>query len=309
MNKENKILITGSTGMVGSALLKILSDKGYKNILNPSSNDLDLRNQDHVEKFFFDYKPSHIFHLAAIVGGIKANSELPAKFIFDNTQMHLNVINCANKINAKKLLFPGSACTYPRLAKQPITEESFLSGPLEPTNIAYAAAKINGIVAAQSYCKQHNLSVVVPMPTNAYGVNDHFDIENCHVIPALIRRFHEAKTKGSKEVVIWGSGNPTREFIYADDLADAMLFLMINHDDDSIINVGTMEEISIRDLAIKISNIVNYKGLIKFDDSKPDGMPKKCLDSNKLKEMGWKPKVSLNQGLVNTYQYFLNSIA
>jgi GDP-L-fucose synthase len=305
----NKILVTGSTGMVGSSLTKLLRNKGYKNILAPSHSELDLRRQNDVEEFFATHKPDYVFHLAAIVGGIKANNEYPAKFIYDNTGMHLNVIKSANDNNVKKVLFPGSACTYPKNAQQPIKEESFLSGYLEPTNIAYAAAKINGIISAQSYRKQHNLNVIIPMPTNAYGEGDHFDIENCHVIPALIRRFHEAKTNSLDNVEIWGSGNVYREFLYVDDFADSLLFLMQNYNSEQIINIGTMDEISIKDLALKIAKITGYNGQIKFDTSKPDGMKRKCLDSQRINNLGWKAKTNFDQGLEKTYKYFLENIA
>jgi GDP-L-fucose synthase len=307
MKKNSKILVTGSGGMVGSSLAENLSNLGYSNLILLKKNDLDLRNQLAVENFFKKQNPEYVFHLAAIVGGIHANNSYPAKFIYDNTQMHLNVIESSSKIGVKKLLFPGSACTYPRLASQPISEESFLSGLLEPTNLAYAVAKINGIVTAQSYSKQFGLNVVVPMPTNAYGVGDNFDIENSHVIPALIRRFYDAKLKNEKEILIWGSGNAMREFIYVDDLADGLIFLMLNYNDSKIINIGSMQEISIKDLAFKIAKIVNYEGQIKFDISKPDGMPRKCLNSSKIHELGWKAKVSIDEGLEKTFLYFLNN--
>jgi GDP-L-fucose synthase len=306
MDKNSKILITGSLGMVGSSLVKILSKEGYTNLIFPTKKNLDLRDQKKVEEFFLKEKPEYVFHLAAVVGGIHANNNYPAKFIFDNTQMQLNVIDCSNKFGVKKLLFPGSACTYPRLATQPIAEESFLSGFLEPTNIAYAASKINGIIAAQSYHKEFGLNVVIPMPTNVYGEADHFELENSHVIPALIRRFHDAKLKKDDEVIIWGSGSVMREFIYVDDLAAALLFLMLNYSNSDIINVGTMIEISIKDLAVKIAKIIGYKGDIIFDKSKPDGMPRKCLDSSKIIKMGWKSKINLDQGLEKSYQYYLS---
>lgn len=307
MKKNSKILVTGSGGMVGSSLAKNLSNLGYSNLILPQKKDLDLRNQFEVENFFKEQNPEYVFHLAAIVGGIHANNSYPAKFIYDNTQMHLNVIESSNKIGVKKLLFPGSACTYPKLASQPISEESFLSGLLEPTNLAYAVAKINGIVTAQSYSKQFGLNVVLPMPTNAYGVGDNFDIENSHVIPALIRRFYNAKIKNEKEILIWGSGNAMREFIYVEDLADGLIFLMLNYNDSKIVNIGSMQEISIKDLAFKIAKIVNYEGQIKFDISKPDGMPRKCLNSSKIHELGWKAKVSIDEGLEKTFLYFLNN--
>jgi GDP-L-fucose synthase len=291
--------------MIGSALVRILSQSGFNNIRALTRQDLDLRDQQKVEEFFVREKPAYVFHLAAIVGGIHANATYPAKFIFDNTQMHLNVINSAYKNGAKKLLFPGSACTYPKMAKQPIAENEFLNGPIEPTNIAYAAAKINGIITAQSYKKEFNFNCVVPMPTNTYGVGDNFNPEASHVIPALIRRFHDAKLKNLSEVVMWGSGKALREFIYVDDMAEALIFLMQNHNDSEIINVGTMAEISMQDLGKKIADVVGFKGKINLDKTKPDGAPRKCLNSEKLQNLGWKPKINLDEGLRKTYEFFL----
>ncbi len=308
MEKHQKILITGATGMVGSSLVRILKKKGFKNLITIGSKDIDLRNQIDVENFFKKEKPEYVFHLAAIVGGIHANNTYPAKFIYDNTQMHLNVIHFADKYKSRKVLFPGSACTYPKLAKQPIEEKSFLCGSIEPTNIAYASAKINGIVAAQSYQKEFGLNVSIPMPTNSYGIGDNFDPDNSHVIPALIRRFHNAKINNISSVTIWGSGNVLREFIYVDDFADGLIFLIQNYDDSNIINLSTMDEISIKDLSCKISNIIGYKGNIEFDSSKPDGAPRKCLDASKIKSLGWKSKISLEEGLERTYKYYLSHI-
>lgn len=309
MNKQEKILITGSTGMIGSAIIKILSKQGFQNLITPTRKNFDLCNQKKVEEFFTHEKPDYVFHLAAIVGGIHANTIYPAKFIYDNTQMHLNVINSAQKNGVKKLLFPGSACTYPKLAKQPILESEFLNGLIEPTNIAYAVAKINGIVTAQSYKKEFGFNCIVPMPTNTYGIGDNFNPEASHVIPALIRRFHEAKITNAKEVVMWGSGKALREFIYVDDMAEALVFLMQNHNDCEIINVGTMQEISMEELGKKISDIVGFKGEIKLDKTKPDGAPRKCLDSTKLKNLGWKAKINLDEGLQKTYEFFLKNSA
>jgi GDP-L-fucose synthase len=305
MNKQDKIVITGTAGMVGSALTRILKEQGFTNLIALTRDDLDLRDQAAVAKFFVSKKPDYVFHLAAVVGGIHANATYPSKFIYDNTQMHLNVIHAAYENGVKKLLFPGSACTYPKMAEQPIVEESFLTGPLEPTNIAYAAAKINGIIAAQSYSKEHGFNCVVPMPTNAYGVGDNFNPQQSHVIPALIRRFHEAKINGDSEVVMWGSGKALREFLYVDDFAQALIFLMQTHNDSNIINLSTMAEISMRDLATKIAQTVGFTGEIKLDTTKPDGAPRKCLDSSKLQNLGWKPKVTLEEGLKITYEFFL----
>lgn len=307
MNKQEKIVITGSAGMVGSSLNRILKTQGFNNIIALRRQEFDLRDQIKVEEFFKKEKPDYVFHLAAVVGGIHANNTYPAKFIYDNTQMHLNVINSAYKNGVKKLLFPGSACTYPKLAKQPIPESEFLSNTLEPTNIAYAAAKINGIITAQSYKKEYGFNCLVPMPTNAYGVGDNFNPEHSHVIPALIRRFHEAKINNLSEVILWGSGEALREFIYVDDLAESFIFLMQNHNDAEIINVGTMAEISIKDLAKKIADVVEFKGEIKLDRTKPDGAPRKCLESSKIKNLGWKPQINLEEGLSRSYQFFLDN--
>ncbi len=307
MNKQEKIVITGSAGMVGSSLNRILKTQGFNNIIALTRQDFDLRDQIKVEEFFKNEKPDYVFHLAAVVGGIHANNTYPAKFIYDNTQMHLNVINSAYKNGVKKLLFPGSACTYPKLAKQPIPESEFLSNTLEPTNIAYAAAKINGIITAQSYKKEYGFNCLVPMPTNAYGVGDNFNPEHSHVIPALIRRFHEAKINNLSEVILWGSGEALREFIYVDDLAESFIFLMQNHNDAEIINVGTMAEISIKNLAKKIADVVEFRGEIKLDRTKPDGAPRKCLESSKIKNLGWKPQINLEEGLTRSYQFFLDN--
>lgn len=302
MQQDARILITGGSGMVGSALVKNLTNAGFK-LLAPSHQELDLTCQNKVFDYFNQHKPEYVFHLAAIVGGIHANDTYPGKFIYDNTQMHCNVIHAAYKTGVKKLLFPGSACTYPKLAPQPIKEAAFLDGKIEPTNIAYAAAKINGIVMCQAYAKEYGINAIVPMPTNAYGVGDNFDPKASHVIPALMKRFHEAKENELAEVTLWGSGKPSREFIYVDDLADALLFLMQHYNDRDIINVGTMLETSIFDLATLIANVVGYKGKINCDTSKPDGAPRKCLDSSKLFELGWQPKVSLINGLRKMYQF------
>jgi len=297
-----RILITGSSGMVGSAMKRYLQRRQVE-LLIPSHAELDLRDQTRVNDYFAQYKPELVFHLAAIVGGIHANNTYPGKFLYDNTQMHLNVIQAAHQSGVEKVLFPGSACTYPKLASQPMHESAFLDGKIEPTNIAYAAAKINGIVMAQSYAKQYGMNIIVPMPTNAYGIGDNFDPNASHVIPALMKRFHEAKMKGTAEETLWGTGQPLREFIYVDDLADALLFLMENYHSPDIINVGTMQEITIADLAQTIANVVGYKGQLKLDTSKPDGAPRKCLDSTKLQTMGWKPRTGLQQGLDLMYQY------
>lgn len=302
MDKSAKILVTGSTGMVGSALVRQLSTQSYT-LLTPKRSELDLRNQAAVLSYFATHQPDYVFHLAAIVGGIHANNTYPAKFIYDNTQMHSNVIHAAHVHGVKKLLFPGSACTYPKLAPQPIPASAFLDGQIEPTNIAYAAAKINGIIMCQAYAREHQFNAIVPMPTNAYGVNDNFDPNASHVIPALMKRFHEAKHNQLSEVVLWGSGKPLREFIYVDDLADALIFLMHEYHSQDIINLGTMQEISIEQLAREIAKVVGYTGNITLDTTKPDGAPRKCLDSMALFNLGWQPKVALREGLERMYQH------
>ena len=308
MKINTKILITGSSGMVGGALHKQL--KNFDSILlTPSHQDLDLRDQALVMRYFEQHQPQYVFHLAAIVGGIHANNTYPAKFIFDNTQMHCNVIQAAHTYGVEKLLFPGSACTYPKMAPQPMGEQSFLDGLIEPTNVAYAAAKINGIVMCQAYAREHKMNAIVPMPTNSYGVGDNFKPEASHVIPGLMQRFHQAKVDNLAEVVLWGTGKPVREFIYVDDLADALIFLMNNYDSHDIINVGTMQEISIAELAHKIAATVGYKGKISLDIERPDGAPRKCLNSAKLFALGWQPKVSLDEGLTRMYQHHFAEVA
>lgn len=302
MQSSDKILITGSTGLVGSALVRLLKTQ-FPHLLTPTHQECDLRNQKDVLQYFAKHQPDYVFHLAAHVGGIHANAKFPAQFIYDNTAMHCNVIHASHQTAVKKLLFPGSACTYPKLAKQPIEEASFLNGLIEPTNIAYAAAKINGIVMCQSYHHEYQLNVVVPMPTNAYGVNDNFDPAGAHVIPAMMKRFHDAKIAKLKEVIIWGSGTPLREFIYSDDLADALLFLMQHYDSPAIINVGTMEEIAMIDLAHLIAKTVGFEGKITIDATKPDGAPRKCLDSSTLFSLNWRPKVALKLGLKKMYHH------
>jgi GDP-L-fucose synthase len=309
MKINTKILITGSSGMVGGALRKQL--KNFEGLLlTPSHQELDLRDQALVMRYFEQHQPQYVFHLAAIVGGIHANNTYPAKFIYDNTQMHCNVIQAAHTYGVEKFLFPGSACTYPKMAPQPVAEQYFLDGLIEPTNIAYAAAKINGIVMCQAYAREHQLNAIVPMPTNSYGVGDNFNPQASHVIPGLMQRFHQAKVDNLAEVVLWGTGKPVREFIYVDDLADALIFLMNNYDSRDIINVGTMQEISIAELAHKIAATVGFGGKISLDTEKPDGAPRKCLDSAKLFELGWKAKVGLDEGLERMYRHhFVEAVA
>jgi GDP-L-fucose synthase len=303
MNHNKKILVTGHSGMIGSAVVRLLIQRNHHLVLTPSHAELDLRDQAKVMAYFEHHLPEYVFHLAAVVGGIYANATYPAQFIYDNTQMHCNIIEASARFKVTKLLFPGSACTYPKLAPQPIKETAFLDGLIETTNIAYAAAKINGIIMCQAYARQHQLNVVVPMPTNTYGINDNFNPEESHVIPALMRRLHEAKMQSLPEIVLWGTGTPLREFIYADDLADGLIFLMENYNSPEIINIGTMQEVSMIDLAHALADIVQFKGKIVVDTTKPDGAPRKCLDSSRLFSLGWKPKVSLKTGLQKMYEH------
>ncbi len=309
MRLSDTILITGASGMIGGALRRILQEGHYTRLLVPSHADLELRDARQVEAYFTKHKPDVVFHLAARVGGIHANNTYPGQFVYDNTVIQANVFEAARKSGVKKLLFPGSACTYPKLAPQPVQEKELMNGPVEPTNIAYAAAKINGIIMAQSYAREYDMNIIIPMPTNTYGVGDNFDPKASHVIPALMRRFHEAKQKSLPEVVIWGSGAPLREFIYVDDIAQIFIFLMQNYDAHDIINAGTMQEISIKDLAAKIAKIVDYSGKISFDATKSDGAPRKMLDSSRLFGLGWKPQVSLSEGLQRMYETHFTRIA
>jgi GDP-L-fucose synthase len=305
MDKKAKIYVAGHTGLVGSSIMRCLHRNGYENILTKELNELDLRNQQAVEDFFAKEKPQYVFLAAAKVGGILANNTYPAEFIYDNLLIEANIIHSAYKNNVKKLLFLGSSCIYPKMAPQPIKEEYLLSGYLEPTNEAYAIAKIAGIELCKFYRQQYNCNFISAMPTNLYGINDNFDLNSSHVLPALIRKFHEAKINNESQVVIWGTGNPMREFLFVDDLADALLFLMLNYNEESHINVGTGEDIRIGDLALLIKDIVGFKGEIVHDLSKPDGTPRKLLDVSKLYALGFKHKTSLKEGISKVYQWYL----
>lgn len=305
MHQNSGIYVAGHNGMVGSAIKRALERRGFGNIIQAASRDLDLRNTMAVEDFFQQNKPEYVFLAAAKVGGILANDTYPAEFLYDNLMIQNNVINSAYKSGVTKLLFLGSSCIYPRLADQPIKEESLLSGYLEKTNEAYAIAKIAGIKMCQYYHKQYGCRFISAMPTNMYGYGDNYHPTNSHVLPALLRRFHEAKAAGKKDVVIWGSGKPLREFMFSDDLADACVFLMEEYEDPSLINVGTGEEISILELARLIARTVGFTGEIKLDSTKPDGTPRKLMDSSKLHKLGFKHKVSLEEGIKKTYADFL----
>jgi GDP-L-fucose synthase len=304
LDKNAKIYIAGHRGMVGSAIVRRLNELGYNNLVYRTSKELDLRRQADVEKFFEEEKPEYVFLAAAKVGGIHANNTYPAEFIYDNLMIEANIIHSAYKYGVKKLLFLGSSCIYPKFANQPIKEEELLSGYLEPTNEAYAIAKISGIELCKFYRRQYGVDFISAMPTNLYGINDNFDLETSHVMPALIRKFHEAKVNGNKEVVMWGTGKPRREFLYVDDLADACVFLMNNYSDELHINVGTGEDIEIRELAEIIKKVVGYEGEIVNDTTKPDGTPRKLLDVTRLHNLGWKHKVELEEGIRKVYEWY-----
>jgi len=309
MDLDGKIYIAGHRGLVGSAILRRLQSAGYRNLVVKSSKELDLRDQCKVADFFEEEKPEYVFLAAAKVGGILANSTYPAEFICDNLAIQTNVIHQSYLHKVKKLLFLGSSCIYPKHAPQPMKEEYLLTGPLEPTNAPYAVAKIAGITVCQSYNRQYGTNFISVMPTNLYGPGDNFDLETSHVLPALIRKFHEAKVFGKPYVEVWGTGTPRREFLHVDDLADACLFLMLHYNDSEIINIGVGKDISILELANLIKEIVGYEGEIRLDTTKPDGTPRKLLDVSKIRKMGWEPKYSLYEGILNTYNWYLSNFA
>lgn len=309
MKKESKIYIAGHNGLVGSAIVRTLQENGYHNLLMADFNSLDLRRQGEVEAFFEKHKPEYVFLAAAKVGGIYANDTYPAEFLYDNLMIEANIIHSAYLNKVKKLLFLGSSCIYPKYALQPIKEEYLLTDSLEPTNEAYAIAKITGIELCKFYRRQYKCNFISAMPTNLYGINDNFDLQNSHVLPALIRKLHEAKVNESPEVVMWGTGKPMREFLYVDDLADALLHLMLNYEQESHVNVGTGEDVSIAELTHLIKEIVGYEGNIVNDLSKPDGTPRKLLDVSLLNSTGWKHKTSLRKGIENVYEWYLKTKA
>ena len=312
MNKQAKIYVAGHRGLVGSAIVRNLKKQGYKNLLLKTHQELELLNQQQVDNFFAKESPDYVFLAAAKVGGILANNQYPAEFIYSNLQIQTNVIHAAYKYKVKKLLFLGSSCIYPKLAPQPIKEEYLLTGPLEPTNEPYAIAKIAGIKMCQSYNRQYGTNFIAVMPTNLYGPNDNFDLKTSHVLPALIRKFYEAKINNEEEVVVWGTGKPRREFMYVDDMADACIYVMNhfnptkeqNEKGEIFLNVGVGEDISIKELAELIKEIVGYEGKIVWDTSKPDGTPRKLLDVNKLFSLGYKPKISLKEGINREFEWF-----
>jgi GDP-L-fucose synthase len=308
MEKTSKIYIAGHTGMVGSAFMRKLVNEGYSNLVTRELEELDLTNQEAVESFFSSERPEYVFLAAAKVGGISANNTYRAQFIYENLMIQSNIIHSSYKFGVKKLLFLGSSCIYPRECPQPIKEEYLLTGPLEKTNEPYAIAKIAGIKMCQAYNAQYGTNFISVMPTNLYGPNDNFDLNNSHVLPALIRKFVEAKRNGDSHVEVWGTGSPRREFLYVDDLADACLFLMNNYDSSEIVNIGCGEDISIKELAELIKKLVGYEGEIKYDMSKPDGTPRKLLDVSKLKGLGWRPKIDLRTGLIQAIECFCKNL-
>ncbi len=305
MEQQAKIYVAGHRGMVGSAIVRELQRLGYNNIITRTSAELDLRNQQAVEAFYRQEKPHYVFVAAAKVGGILANNTYRAEFLYDNLSIQNNLIHYAHIFGVKKLLFLGSSCIYPKLAPQPLKEEYLLSGFLEPTNEPYAIAKITGIKMCEAYRDQYGCNFISAMPTNMYGPNDNYHPENSHVLPALIRKFHEAKESGSSEVIVWGDGSPLREFLYADDLANALVYLMLNYNQKEFVNVGYGTDITIGDLAKTIGEIVGYRGKIVFDDTKPNGTPKKLMDSGRLFATGWRPKTHLEEGIKLAYADFL----
>jgi len=305
MNLTDKIYVAGHRGLVGSAVIRALKKKGFTNLIYKTSKELDLRNQADVEFFFKNEQPQYVFLVAGKVGGIVANNTYRADFLYDNLLIVANIVHAAYKNKVTKLLFTGSSCIYPKLAPQPIKEEYLLTGELEHTNEPYAIAKIAGIKLCETYREQYGADFISVMPTNMYGINDNYHPENSHVLPALIRRFHEAKMAELKEVTIWGSGKPKREFLNADDLADACLFLMDKYNEKSIINVGCGEDISIKELAELVKEVTGFAGELVFDTTKPDGTPRKLLDVSKLHNLGWHHKITLKEGLKTAYQDFL----
>ncbi len=305
MDKTDKIYVAGHNGMVGSAIVRALQAQGFSNLVWRSSKELDLRNQQAVDDFFKLEKPAYVFLAAAKVGGILANNTYRASFIYDNLAIEINVIHAAHEHKVKKLLFLGSSCIYPKMAPQPIKEEYLLTGILEPTNEPYAIAKIAGIKLCDAYRSQYGNNFISAMPTNLYGPNDNYDLQNSHVLPALLRKFHEAKEQNLPAVSIWGSGTPLREFLHVDDMAAACLFLMENYDEPGCINVGSGSDISIAGLARMIKEIVGYKGRLEFDSTKPDGTARKLMDVSKLKELGWQYSIPLQQGIEKVYVDFV----
>jgi GDP-L-fucose synthase len=306
MNPESSIFVAGHRGLVGSAIVRRLQAAGFRNLVLRARNELDLTRQSAVERFFADVRPEYVFFAAAKVGGILANDSYPAEFLQDNLVIQTNVIDAAYRSGTRKLLFLGSSCIYPKHAPQPMPEDCLLTGPLEPTNEWYAIAKIAGLKMCQAYRKQYGFNAISAMPTNLYGPGDNFSLKNSHVLPALLRKVHEAKAAGATEVEVWGTGKPRREFLHVDDLADACFFLMQNYDGDGWVNVGWGRDETIAELADTIRRVVGFTGSLRFDSSKPDGTPRKLLDTTRLTSLGWSPKIGLEAGIRSTYEWFLN---
>src|SRR5437868_1869366 len=308
MDKKDKIFVAGHRGMVGSALVRSLEAQRFPNLVTRERGQLDLRNQSAVAKFFDEEQPAIVVLAAAKVGGIKANNDLPVEFLLENSQIQNNVIHSAYKAGARKLLFLGSSCIYPKLAPQPIAESALLTGPLEPTNEAYAIAKIAGIKLCQAYSREYGANFISAMPTNLYGPNDNFDLETSHVLAALLRKAHEAKMRDDGKLMVWGTGKPRREFLHVDDFASACLLLLEKYDSPEIINVGCGEDVSIRELAELICDVVGFNGELGWDKTKPDGTPRKLLDVSKLRALGWAPTIPLREGISRTYDWFLKNV-
>ena len=307
MNKASKIYIAGHRGMVGSSIGRRLRSLGYENIIERTSQELDLRDQKAVQEFMQTEKPDYVFVAAAKVGGIHANNTFRAEFLYDNLIMEANLIDAAYRAEVTKLMFLGSSCIYPKLAEQPLKEEALLSGFLEPTNEPYAIAKIAGIKLCETYREQYDADFISAMPTNLYGPGDNYDLNNSHVLPAMIRKFHEAKENDHRAVTLWGDGSPMREFLHTDDLAEALVFLMENYSEKQFINVGYGSDVTIKELAELIQKTIGHKGDIKWDSGKPNGTPRKLMDSSRLMDLGWKPKISLEEGIKSVYTDFLKS--
>jgi GDP-L-fucose synthase len=307
MNPESSIFIAGHRGLVGSAIVRRLRASGFRNLVLRDRRDLDLTRQSAVESFFSEARPQYVLFAAAKVGGILANDSYPAEFLQDNLVIQTNIIDAAYRSGARKLLFLGSSCIYPKHAPQPIPEDSLLTGPLEPTNEWYAIAKIAGLKMCQAYRRQYGFNAIAAMPTNLYGPGDNFSLQTSHVLPALLRKIHDAKERGLTEVEVWGTGKPRREFLHVDDLADACVFLMQNYDGDGWINVGWGRDETIAELAQTISRVVGFEGTLRFDSSKPDGTPRKLLDTSRLTALGWTPRIELEAGIRSTYEWFLNN--
>jgi GDP-L-fucose synthase len=307
LKKSDKIFVAGHLGMVGSAMMRRLETDGFSNLVVRDSSQLDLIDGPAVGQFFIDEKPAVVILAAAKVGGIKANNDYPVEFLLDNLRIQNNVIRSAYQTGVRKLLFLGSSCIYPKLAPQPIPESALLTGPLEPTNEPYAVAKIAGIKLCQAYAREYGANFISVMPTNLYGPNDNFDLETSHALAALVRKAHEAKMRGEKQLVVWGTGIPRREFLHVDDLASACLLLLEHYDSPEIINIGCGEDVTIRELAELISDVVGFDGELVWDKTKPDGTPRKLLDITRMRALGWEPKISLRNGIARTYEWFLGN--